>query len=49
VSRAAPRLTVNTCTLDHPRALPLYLRMGFEICGRRELAASWARAEVALE
>jgi GNAT superfamily N-acetyltransferase len=23
------RLTVNTCTLDHPRALPLYQRMGF--------------------
>lgn len=24
------RMTVNTCTLDHPRALPLYQRMGFE-------------------
>ena len=24
------RLTVNTCTLDHPGALPLYRRMGFE-------------------
>ncbi len=23
------RLTVNTCTLDHPRALPLYQKMGF--------------------
>jgi len=23
------RLTVNTCTLDHPAALPLYRRMGF--------------------
>lgn len=23
------RLTVNTCTLDHPKALPLYQRMGF--------------------
>lgn len=23
------RMTVNTCTLDHPRALPLYTRMGF--------------------
>ena len=24
------KLTVNTCTLDHPSALPLYRRMGFE-------------------
>lgn len=23
------RMTVNTCTLDHPRALPLYQRQGF--------------------
>lgn len=23
------RVTVNTCTLDHPAALPLYQRMGF--------------------
>ncbi|MXU64896.1 GNAT family N-acetyltransferase [Oceanomicrobium pacificus] len=23
------RMTVNTCTLDHPRALPLYQKMGF--------------------
>ena len=23
------KLTVNTCTLDHPSALPLYRRMGF--------------------
>jgi GNAT superfamily N-acetyltransferase len=23
------RLTVNTCTFDHPKALPLYQRMGF--------------------
>jgi GNAT superfamily N-acetyltransferase len=24
-----PKLKVNTCTLDHPRALPLYQRVGF--------------------
>jgi len=24
------RMTVNTCTLDHPAALPLYQKMGFE-------------------
>jgi hypothetical protein len=23
------RMTVNTCTLDHPRALPLYRKTGF--------------------
>jgi len=30
------RLTVNTCTLDHPRALPLYQRMGFTPYDRQE-------------
>jgi GNAT superfamily N-acetyltransferase len=30
VWRQAPRgMTVNTCTADHPRALPTYLRAGF--------------------
>ena len=24
------RVTVNTCTLDHPKALPLYQRFGFQ-------------------
>jgi GNAT superfamily N-acetyltransferase len=24
-----PKLKVNTCTLDHPRSLPLYQRLGF--------------------
>lgn len=28
--KAPKRLHVQTCTLDHPRALPLYQRMGFE-------------------
>ena len=28
-SRPITKLLVNTCTLDHPRALPLYQRMGF--------------------
>lgn len=27
--RGIEKLTVNTCTLDHPSALPLYHRMGF--------------------
>ena len=35
-SHPIPRLTVNTCTLDHPRALPLYQRMGFRaLCAGR--------------
>lgn len=34
--REARRVTVNTCTLDHPSALPLYQRMGFQPYDRRE-------------
>jgi hypothetical protein len=30
------KLLVNTCTLDHPRALPLYQRMGFAPYAREE-------------
>jgi GNAT superfamily N-acetyltransferase len=30
------RLTVNTCTLDHPRALPMYQRWGFSPVRREE-------------
>ena len=30
------KLLVNTCTLDHPRALPLYQRMGFKPYAREE-------------
>ena len=30
------RLTINTCTLDHPRALPLYQRIGFTAYAREE-------------
>ena len=30
------RLTINTCTLDHPRALPLYQRIGFTPYDRQE-------------
>lgn len=29
-------LRVNTCTLDHPRALPLYQRVGFDPYAREE-------------
>ncbi len=29
-SRGAAEATVNTCTLDHPAALPLYQRLGFQ-------------------
>lgn len=29
-SRGASEVTVNTCTLDHPAALPLYQKLGFQ-------------------
>lgn len=31
------KLTVQTCTLDHPNALPLYQRNGFTPCGQEEV------------
>lgn len=35
--RSAPKsVRVETCTLDHPRALPLYQRMGFEVYDRKK-------------
>ena len=35
-TRPIERMTVNTCTLDHPGALPLYQKAGFIPVGRRE-------------
>ncbi len=35
----ARALTVNTCTADHPRALPAYLRAGFRIV--RQVPEVW--------
>jgi GNAT superfamily N-acetyltransferase len=35
-SRPISKLLVNTCTLDHPRALPLYQRVGFVPYSREE-------------
>ncbi len=32
------RMTVNTCTLDHPAALPLYQRLGFAPVRRQDVA-----------
>lgn len=37
-SSGPERMTVNTCTLDHPAALPLYQRMGFRPIDRRTVA-----------
>lgn len=34
--RGPRKLTVNTCSLDHPRALPLYQKWGFAPVGRAE-------------
>jgi len=35
-SRPIERFWVHTCTFDHPRALPLYQRMGFVVYARRQ-------------
>lgn len=35
-TRGAERLNVNTCTLDHPRALQIYQRLGFEPVAQKE-------------
>ena len=35
-ARPISRLTINTCTLDHPRALPLYQRIGFNAYARED-------------
>jgi GNAT superfamily N-acetyltransferase len=37
--RGAKGMTVNTCTADHPRALPTYLRAGFHIV--RQVREVW--------
>ena len=37
--RGARAMTVNTCTADHPRALPTYLKAGFRTV--RELREQW--------
>ena len=37
------RLTVNTCTLDHPKALPMYQRFGFHPYDRSRVSAPWQR------
>lgn len=39
------RVTVNTCTLDHPKALGLYQRFGYEVIGRRTVSDPWQRGE----
>ena len=39
------RLTVNTCTLDHPSALPMYQRFGFRPYRRIETPAPWQKID----
>ncbi|MEM9097254.1 MAG: GNAT family N-acetyltransferase [Pseudomonadota bacterium] len=41
------RVTVNTCTLDHPRALPLYQRMGFRPSGQETYQRTLTRDRIA--
>ncbi len=43
------RILVNTCTLDHPKALPLYQRFGFRPYDRKEIPAPWHTADNVLD
>lgn len=38
-------VTVNTCTLDHPKALSLYQRFGFVPYDRKEVPTPWQRGD----
>lgn len=38
-TQGCKKVTLNTCTLDHPRALPLYLSRGFEVTHTKESPA----------
>ena len=48
-SAAPHRVTVNTCTLDHPKALPMYQRFGFRPYARREVPPPWQRGVAELD
>jgi GNAT superfamily N-acetyltransferase len=43
-SRGPERLTVNTCNLDHPNALQVYQRAGFEVCDQETRVIADPRA-----
>jgi|APSaa5957512535_1039671.scaffolds.fasta_scaffold59957_2 ribosomal protein S18 acetylase RimI-like enzyme len=47
--REPSRVTVNTCTLDHPKALPLYQRFGFNPYNQEEVPAPWQDANNILD
>lgn len=44
-SHRPQRVTVNTCTLDHPKALGLYQRFGYEVIARQTVSPPWLRGE----
>jgi ribosomal protein S18 acetylase RimI-like enzyme len=47
--RKPGRLTVNTCTLDHPKALPMYQRFGFEVYNQVKVAPPWLQGDPILD
>ncbi len=47
--REPARVLVNTCTLDHPRALPLYQRFGFRPYDQQKVPAPWQDANNVLD
>lgn len=44
-ARGPDRVTVNTCTLDHPKALPMYQRCGFRPYKQVEGPAPWQKID----
>lgn len=46
---AAERVTVNTCSLDHPQALGLYQKIGFRPIRREQFRRRLSRARIATE
>jgi ribosomal protein S18 acetylase RimI-like enzyme len=47
--REPDRVIVNTCTLDHPKALPMYQRFGFNPYRQEEVPAPWQDADNTLD
>ncbi len=47
--REPEQVTVNTCTLDHPKALPMYQRFGFEVYDQVRVPPPWLLGDPILD